>query len=118
MTKPTYDLPPISTGAAKAYQGEIIDADKRWVVTSFDNNKKKKEKEVSAITRVTPDDNEGGRAVTPDASFEGKNSKLISNFQISSEEKNIRFFKEHQPDFSISPDAVDEGSSVSGGLGN
>ncbi len=96
--------------------GEIIDADKRWVVTSFDNNKKKKEKEVSATTRVTPDDNEGGRAVTPDASFEGKDSKLSSNFQINSEEKPSYSSKNNQPNFSIAPeedaaylDAVEKG---------
>ena len=44
-------------------------------------NMKKKEKEVSATTRATPDDNEGGRAVTPDASFEGKNNANNPNFQ-------------------------------------
>ena len=65
--------------------GEIIDADKRWVVTSFDNNKKKKEKEVSATTRATPDDNKGGRAVTPDASFEGKDNANNPNFQEKSD---------------------------------
>ena len=62
----------------------MTDTNKRWVATVFDNNKKTKEKEATAITRATPDDNEGGRAVTPDASV-SKDNTNISDLQGKSE---------------------------------
>lgn len=75
----------ISKNIRNKKTGEIIDDDKRWGITAFDNKKRAKEKEASVITRVTPDDNEGGRAVTPDASFVGKDKTNSSNLQVESE---------------------------------
>ena len=61
--------------------GNITDSKKRWVVTAFDNNRSAKEKEASATTRATPGDNQGGRAVTPNASSTDKVSDFSSNLQ-------------------------------------
>lgn len=47
--------------------GNIVDEKKNWVVTSFDNNKPKSQKEASTITIATPDSTSGGRAVASDA---------------------------------------------------
>ena len=47
-------------------KGNIVNERKNWVVTAFDNSRKLKEKSSSDITRVTPNTNKGGRAVTPD----------------------------------------------------
>ena len=48
-------------------KGEIVEENKNWVVTSFDNNRPKSQKEASAITLATPDNASGGRAVASDA---------------------------------------------------
>ena len=48
-------------------QGNIVEENKNWVVTSFDNNRPKSQKEASATTTVTPDSNSEGRAVASDA---------------------------------------------------
>ena len=47
--------------------GYIVNYKKNWVVTSFDNNKPKSQKEASAITLATPDSTSEGRAVASDA---------------------------------------------------
>ena len=59
-------------------------ANKNWVVTSFDNNIPKSKKKPSATTRVTLDGNEGGRAVTPDAS-ENKGTSNSGDVQAETE---------------------------------
>ena len=66
-------------------QGTIIANNKNWVVTSFDNNVPKSKKNTSAVTRATPDNNEGGRAVTPDVSSEGKDNVNLSSVQENGE---------------------------------
>ena len=48
--------------------GEMVDENKNWVVTSYDNNTPKSRKESSASTPTTPESNEGDRAVVPDVS--------------------------------------------------
>lgn len=53
-------------------KGIIVDGKKNWIVTSFDNTKSEKEKQQSTSTRVTPESDKGGRAVTSDAVLEGK----------------------------------------------
>ena len=50
-------------------KGNIINENKNWVVTAFDNTKSqgnKKRSSSSGVTSVTPNTNKGGRAVTPD----------------------------------------------------
>lgn len=46
--------------------GTLVDAKKKWVVTSYDNNVPKSDKQ-SASTLATPESDEGGRAVASDA---------------------------------------------------
>lgn len=47
--------------------GNIIEENKNWVVTSFDNNRPKSQKEASATTLATPGNTSEGRAVASDA---------------------------------------------------
>lgn len=46
--------------------GTLVDAKKKWVVTSYDNNVPKSDK-LSASTLATPESDKGGRAVASDA---------------------------------------------------
>ena len=46
--------------------GSLIDDKKKWVVTSYDNNVPKSDKQ-SASTLATPESDKGGRAVASDA---------------------------------------------------
>ena len=48
-------------------KGNVVEKSKNWVVTSFDNNRPKSQKEASATTIVTPDNAFEGRAVASDA---------------------------------------------------
>lgn len=53
-------------------QGNVIDKNKNWIVTAFDSSKKqgnKKGELPSDVTRVTPNTNKGGRAVTPNGNL-------------------------------------------------
>lgn len=67
-------------------QGNVIDYNKNWVVTSFDNNIPKSKKEPTAATRVTLDSNEGGRAVTPAGSSESKITNTPDTGQTNGQE--------------------------------
>lgn len=49
-------------------KGEIVDKNKNWVVTSFDDSIPKSQKKQSASTAVAPESDKGSRAVTPDVS--------------------------------------------------
>ena len=62
-------------------KGNIVNSNKNWVVTAFDNEHKPKDKSSSTTTRVTPDNAEGGRAVTSneDLSSVGKDTNNSSN---------------------------------------
>ena len=75
--------------------GQIVDNDKRWVVTAFDNSKTEKEKATSVTTRATPDNTSGSRAVTPDvASSESKDSTSSDNNQENQQENEEQIEKE------------------------
>lgn len=62
-------------------KGNIVDSNKNWIVTAFDSEHKPKDKSSSTTTLVTPDNVEGGRAVTPneDLSSTGKDTNNSSN---------------------------------------
>lgn len=62
--------------------GNVIDSNKNWVVTAFDSERGKgnKKRNPSDVTLVTPNTNEGSRAVAPDGSpFTGKDTNNSSN---------------------------------------
>lgn len=62
--------------------GNVIDSNKNWVVTAFDSERGKgnKKRNPSDVTLVTPNTNEGSRAVAPDGSpFIGKDTNNSSN---------------------------------------
>ncbi len=70
--------------------GNIIEQNKDWVVTAFDNSRgrnSKKRESSSDVTQVTPNTNKGGRAVAPnDNSSESKDTKSKAEGQEKSEE--------------------------------
>ena len=70
--------------------GNIIEQNKDWVVTAFDNSRgrnSKKRESSSDVTQVTPNTNKGGRAVAPnDNSPESKDTKSKAEGQEKSEE--------------------------------
>ena len=70
--------------------GNIIEQNKDWVVTVFDNSRgrnSKKRESSSDVTQVTPNTNKGGRAVAPnDNSSESKDTKSKAEGQEKSEE--------------------------------
>ena len=70
--------------------GNIIEQNKDWVVTAFDNSRgrnNKKRESSSDVTQVTPNTNKGGRAVAPnDNSSESKDTKSKAEGQEKSEE--------------------------------
>ena len=70
--------------------GNIIEQNKDWVVTAFDNSRgrnSKKRESSSDVTQVTPNTNKGGRAVAPnDNSSESKDTKSEAEGQEKSEE--------------------------------
>ena len=70
--------------------GNIIEQNKDWVVTAFDNSRgrnSKKRESSSDVTQVTPNTNKGGRAVAPnDNSPESEDTKSKAEGQEKSEE--------------------------------
>lgn len=62
----------------RSINGNLIDKNKNWVVTSFDNNIPKSKK-TSTATIATPNGNEGSRAVTPDVSIGKDKNNLFSD---------------------------------------
>ena len=70
--------------------GNIIEQNKDWVVTAFDNSRgrnSKKRESSSDVTQVTPNTNKEGRAVAPnDNSPESKDTKSKTEGQEKSEE--------------------------------
>ena len=70
--------------------GNIIEQNKDWVVTAFDNSRgrnSKKRESSSDVTQVTPNTNKEGRAVAPnDNSPESKDTKSKAEVQEKSEE--------------------------------
>ncbi len=70
--------------------GNIIEQNKDWVVTAFDNSRgrnSKKRESSSDVTQVTPNTNKEGRAVAPnDNSSESKDTKSKAEGQEKSEE--------------------------------
>ena len=70
--------------------GNIIEQNKDWVVTAFDNSRgrnSKKRESSSDVTQVTPNTNKEGRAVAPnDNSPESKDTKSKAEGQEKSEE--------------------------------
>ena len=67
-------------------QGNIVE-NKNWVVTSFDNNIPKSQKQRPAVTPVTPNDNQGGRAVASGDASVGKVTDNFANVQVDEGEK-------------------------------
>ena len=94
--------------------GQIVDNDKRWVVTAFDNSKTEKEKATSATTRVTPDSTSGSRAVAPDVASSGsKDSTSSDNIQENQQENEEQIEKELESRIEVQdlptwPEAVTE----------
>ena len=76
--------------------GNIVDNNKNWVVTAFDNTKSqgnKKRSSPSDATRVTPNTNQGGRAVTPnDETSTSEDTPNSTELQDNEEESSHKGF--------------------------
>ena len=70
--------------------GEMIDDNKKWVVTSYDNNVPKSKKKSSTSTLTTPESNEGGRAVTSDENLSGDKGTTNNSDTQENEQENAK----------------------------
>lgn len=71
-------------------EGNIIEENKNWVVTSYDKEVPLKKKQDSASTLATPESGKGGRAVTSKSVSEGKDSENASKLQEKVEKNTVQ----------------------------